>query len=136
VSISTFLFRSTTDVSTLKNSDYHGFTQNSFAVNPEGCFFDFAKTDAALLHALLCLVSIHYHLNNGSDRAAGTLVFAYNQAVYHQTEAVRIVNQRLTVPESYYSDTFVCAVAILANCEVSLILGLPLLHRTDYKNRL
>jgi Fungal specific transcription factor domain len=95
--------------------DHNDFTQNSVAVNPEGSFFDFALTDAALMHAMLSLVALHLDLNN-KDATVGRI--GYLQAIHHQAEAVRDVNRRLSTPGPHMSDGLVGAVAILANGEV------------------
>jgi hypothetical protein len=105
--------------------DNHDFTQNSFAVNPEGIFFDFAKKDTALMHALMSLVAIHYDLKHpGNDSMM--VDSAYHQAVYHQSEAVQNINFRLGSEVAYKDDGLIGAIAILANCEVSST-ALPLL---------
>lgn len=96
--------------------DHNDFTQNSVAVNPEGRFFDFALTDAALMHAMLSLVALHLDLNC-RDSTLGRM--GYFQAIHHQAEAVRDINRRLSVPGAHLSDGLIGAVAILANGEVS-----------------
>jgi hypothetical protein len=98
--------------------DHHDFTQNSVAVNPEGSFFDFALTDAALMHATLSLVALHLDLNYKAA-TDGVVRNSYLQAIHHQTEAVRDINRRLFVPGAHLSDGLIGTVAILANSEVS-----------------
>jgi hypothetical protein len=97
--------------------DHHSFTQNSFAVNPEGSFFDFASSDVALFYATMSLVAINLGLNRANTSDPNEV---FREAVYNQTEAVRDVNRRLNATDAYLSDGLVGAVAILANCEVSL----------------
>jgi hypothetical protein len=115
---------STTQYSTsapilISQTDHHNFTQNSFAVNPEGSFFDFAKQDTALMHALLCLVANHFNLTHSQDNSIATTDSAYHQALSHQAEAVQDLNVRLGHIEAHMDDGLIAAVAILANCEVS-----------------
>jgi hypothetical protein len=98
-----------------QNADHHDFTQNSFAVNPEGSFFDFAMTDAALSNSLMALVAIHYSLALPPDTAQ----VVYNQVVHHQAQAVGDVNARLNTNAAYFDDALVVSVALLVNCEVS-----------------
>lgn len=88
---------------------HHEFTQNSFAVNPEGSWYSFAVTDAGLLHAMLSLVALHYDLGHHMEISFET--------AYHQTEAIRLVNERLSDPEAQLTDALIGSVAILANFE-------------------
>lgn len=85
-------------------------------MNPEGSFFDFALPDVALFYATMSLVAIHLGLTGSNISNRGEI---FNEAVYHQIEAVRDVNQRLNTADAYLSDGLIGAVAILANCEVS-----------------
>ena len=41
------------------------------------------------------------------------------ETAYHQTEAIRLVNERLSDPEAQLTDALIGSVAILANFEVS-----------------
>lgn len=100
--------------------DHRGFTQNSFAINPQGSFFDFAKTDGALLHATLSLVALNLVLG-GRNKTLMTAEEGFHEAVFNQTEAVKEVNRRLNSPNSFLNDSLVGAVAILANCEVIIL---------------
>jgi hypothetical protein len=65
----------------------------------------------------MSLVAIHLGLTginiNNSDEI-------FHEAVYNQTEAIRDVNRRLSTANACLSDGLIGAVAILANCEVSL----------------
>ncbi|OCL15216.1 hypothetical protein AOQ84DRAFT_413343 [Glonium stellatum] len=88
---------------------HHEFTQNSFAVNPEGSWYSFAVTDACLLHATLSLVALHYDL--------GHYMEASFEAAYHQAEAIRLVNECLSNPTAQLTDAIIGSVAILANFE-------------------
>lgn len=88
---------------------HHEFTQNSFAVNPEGSWYSFAVTDAGLLHAMLSLVALHYDLGHHMEVSF--------ESAYHQTEAIRLVNERLSDPEAQLTDALIGSVAILANFE-------------------
>jgi hypothetical protein len=104
-------------ISSLTLADHHNFGQNSFAVNPEGSWFEFASTDAAIMHATLSLVALNYDLSH--HLAISDEVF------YHKGEAIRLVNRTINnaIPEPI--DKLVGAVAILANCEVCLLNLIP-----------
>ena len=91
------------------------------AVNPDGSFFDFAVTDVALTHALLSLVSLHFDLQHPQEVMTGSLSRAYDQALYHQAEAVQDINSRLTAPGVHPDDAMVGAVALLSICAVSIL---------------
>jgi hypothetical protein len=84
---------------------------NSVAVNPEGNFFSYVKTDTALFHSILYLVALHYDLKYGQQDSPSSL--------YHGGEAFRIINERLTDVNGVFSDQTIGAVAMLVNKEVS-----------------
>lgn len=88
---------------------HHEFTQNSLAVNPEGSWYSFAVTDAGLLHATLSLVALHYDLGHHMEVSFET--------TYQQSEAIRLVNERLSDPEAQLTDALIGSVAILTNFE-------------------
>lgn len=92
-------------------ADHHDFTQNSFAVNPEGSWFAFAVTDAAVLHATLSLVALHYDFSHHLAMS--------HEVFYHKGEAIRLINESIGQANTAPTDKLVGAVAILANCEVS-----------------
>jgi hypothetical protein len=94
-------------------TDHHDFKQNSFAVNPEGSWFEFASTDAAILHATLSIVALNYDLSHH--------LAISNEVFYHKGEAIRLVNRTINNTISAPIDKLVGAVAILANCEVCLL---------------
>jgi hypothetical protein len=96
------------------------------AVNPEGSFFDFAVTDVALTHALLSMVSLHFDLRYPHDVGPGSLSNAYQQAIYHQVQAVSNINQRLSVSGMLPDDAMVGAVGLLALFAVSLRISVVL----------
>lgn len=98
--------------------DHHDFTQNSFAVNPEGSFFDFAVNDLGLLHSILSMVALHFGLSHGNKFDSDSSGPVYDQALYHQNEAIRIVNQTLGASRASPSDSLMATVALLANHEV------------------
>lgn len=100
--------------------DHHDFTQNSFAVNPEGSFFDFAVNDVGLLHSILSMVALHFGLSHNNKFDASSPGPVYDQALYHQNEAIRIVNQTIGISGHKPSDALMATVALLANYEVSL----------------
>jgi hypothetical protein len=100
--------------------DHHGFTQNSFAVNPEGSFFDFAVHDVGLLHSILSMVALHFGLSHNNKLDSSSRGPVYDQALYHQNEAIRVVNQTLGASSNKPSDALMATVALLANYEVSL----------------
>ena len=99
--------------------DHHDFTQNSFAVNPEGSFFDFAVNDVGLLHSILSMVALHFGLSHNNKLDSSTPDPVYDQALYHQNEAIRVVNQTIGASRKQPSDALMATVALLANYEVS-----------------
>jgi len=100
--------------------DHHDFTQNSFAVNPEGSFFDFAVNDEGLLHSILSLVALHYDLSQNNRHDSVPYGPIYDQGLYHQNQAVRIVNRKLSESGKHPTDALIATVALLANYEVCL----------------
>jgi hypothetical protein len=111
----------------IPRTDHHGFTQNSFAVNPEGSFFDFAKKDTALMHALLALVATNFNLQYPQHNSITSTDGVYHQALLHQAEAIQDLNVRIGHIEAHMDDALVTAVAILANGEVSELVFSPFL---------
>lgn len=84
---------------------------NSVAVNAEGDFFSYVKTDPALFHSILYLVALHYDLRYGQEDSPVCL--------YHGGEAFRVINERLADVNGVFSDQTIGAVAMLVNKEVS-----------------
>lgn len=84
---------------------------NSVAVNAEGNFLFYVKTDPALFHSILYLVALHYDLRYGQQDSPSSL--------YHGGEAFRIINERLADPNSVFSDQTIGAVAMLVTKEAS-----------------
>lgn len=91
-------------------TDTTAFTMNSVAVNPEGSWFSFALTDAALLHATLSLVAYHYDITHGRN---GSL-----DCLYQKGEAIKKMNQRLGNSHQQFRDTAIATVSLFANFEV------------------
>jgi hypothetical protein len=60
---------------------------------------------------MLLLVALHYDLGHHMEVSFET--------AYHQTEAIRLVNERLSDPEAQLTDALIGSVAILTNFEVS-----------------
>jgi len=93
--------------------DNTAYFMNSIAINAEGNFFSFVKTDPALFHSILYLVALHYNLKRG--------LLDSPECLYHGSEAFKLINRRLDGPHATFSDMTLAAVAMLANKEVSLI---------------
>jgi hypothetical protein len=75
-------------------------------------------TDAALTHALLSLVALHVDLQKGQQEITGPTSKVHDQVIYHQVEAIKGVNKRLTTLAAFPTDAIIGAVALLANCAV------------------
>lgn len=86
-------------------------------MNPEGSFFDFAVHDVGLLHSILSMVALHFGLSHSTKFDTNSSGSVYDQALYHQNEAIRIVNQTLAVRDKP-SHALMATVALLANYEV------------------
>ncbi|ORX96653.1 hypothetical protein BCR34DRAFT_593790 [Clohesyomyces aquaticus] len=88
-------------------SFYGSMKTNSFALNPDGDFFEFALGDTTALHALVstfgCLRSLSYGIQEDPT------------VLQHQAEAVRLINQRLTTERNHFSDGLIMAVSVLVN---------------------
>ncbi|KAK9319841.1 hypothetical protein V1517DRAFT_341325 [Lipomyces orientalis] len=82
---------------------------NSFALNPQGDWFKFARTDPAALHAFLSAVAVLRNLQLGI--ADSMTVF------YHRSEAVRFINRDLIDPARQLSDGLIATAAVLVNAE-------------------
>ena len=85
---------------------------NSVAVNAEGDFFSYVKSDLLLFHSILYLVALNYDLKNGIQDSSICL--------FHGGEAFRIINERIADSTSVYNDQTIGAVAMLVNKEVSV----------------
>jgi hypothetical protein len=83
---------------------------NGIAINPNGDFFQHARSDPALLHSVLHLVALHLDLKTGRPES--------RESLYHGSQAFQIINQRLQTTETF-SDMTIASVAMLANKEVS-----------------
>jgi hypothetical protein len=94
----------------LLNTDNTSYSMNSVAINAEGDFFGHAKTDPALLHAILYLVALHYDLKYGISDSP--------ECLYHGGEAFRMINRRLGSKDAEFSDMTIAAVAMLVTREV------------------
>lgn len=81
---------------------------NSVAINPEGTLFSQAKTDPAILHSILYLVSLHLNYAVGMTDSP--------ESLYHGGEAFKLINQR--IQQGVFSDTTIAAVAMLVTKEV------------------
>ncbi|KAE9989238.1 hypothetical protein Vi05172_g4282 [Venturia inaequalis] len=109
--------RLTPQVRRLLHHYHHDFTQNSFAINPEGSFFDFAVNDVGLLHSILSMVALHFGLSHSNEFDSNPSGPVHDQAFYHQSEAIRSVNQTLGASRDSPSDSLIATVALLANYE-------------------
>lgn len=98
---------------------------NSIAINAEGNFFSFVKTDPALFHSILYLVALHRDIYYGLADSPICL--------YHGSEAFRIINERLE-NNFVFDDVTIAAVAMLVNKEVLSLLHL-VLKSVDAKDR-
>jgi hypothetical protein len=85
---------------------------NSVAVNAEGDFFSYVKSDLLLFHSILYLVALNYDLKTGVQDSPICL--------FHGGEAFRIINERIADSTSVYNDQTIGAVAMLVNKEVSV----------------
>ncbi|PVH89111.1 hypothetical protein DL98DRAFT_96440 [Cadophora sp. DSE1049] len=85
------------------------YTMNSIAINAEGDFFSYVRTDPALFHSILYLVAMHSDLKNGIADSPVCL--------YHGSEAFRLINERLGDPNPVLSDATIAAVAMFVNKE-------------------
>lgn len=93
-----------------RSTDNTAYSMNSIAINAEGNFFSFVRTDPALFHAILYLVALHSDLRHGLADSPACL--------YHGSEAFRLINERLSGPDAVFSDATIAAVAMLVNKEV------------------
>ena len=95
---------------------YHtSYWDNSVAVNPEGKWISVAISDAAMLHATLCLVALHKFQTRGEPLA--------NSYFWHRGEAMRLIARNLADPEQATSDATVGAVAVLSASDNSVSLS-------------
>lgn len=94
------------------NADHYSYSMNSVAVNPDGDFFSYARTDPALLHSILYLVALHHDLKFGASDSS--------ESLYHGGEAFRVINRRLQ--DGVFSDMTIAAVAMLVTKEVSFMM--------------
>ncbi|KAG4431745.1 hypothetical protein IFR05_012779 [Cadophora sp. M221] len=85
------------------------YTMNSIAINAEGDFFSYIKTDPTLFHSILYLVALHSDLKSGLQDSPACL--------YHGSEAFRVINERLGDSSGVFSDATIAAVAMLVNKE-------------------
>jgi hypothetical protein len=92
--------------------DNTGFTVNAFAVNYDDKWKPFSISDAALLHAILCLVAQHEDLLRGADDSSTSL--------YHKGQVMTLINQRLKDDPQNVTDASVTAIALLVILEVCL----------------
>jgi hypothetical protein len=93
---------------------YMSFNTNSLALNPDGDFFDVARSDAAILHGLVSVVGRIRSLDLGIEEDVDVL--------RHQAEAVTIINERLANGREALSDSLIAAVAVLVNQEVCTLI--------------
>ncbi len=89
------------------------YRMNSVAVNAEGDFFSYVKSDPALFHSILYLVALNYDLKTGVRDSPICL--------FHGGEAFRIINERIADSNGAYNDQTISAVAMLVNKEVSVL---------------
>ncbi|KAL3489224.1 hypothetical protein BJX62DRAFT_209763 [Aspergillus germanicus] len=79
---------------------------NSTAYHIQTVWIRGAITDPALFHATLYAGASHFDLSRGERQSSITL--------YHQAEAIRLINERLSDPESAVDDRTLIAVTPLA----------------------
>ncbi|KAL2842275.1 hypothetical protein BJX68DRAFT_167845 [Aspergillus pseudodeflectus] len=79
---------------------------NSTAYHIQTVWIRGAMTDAALFHATLYAGASHFDLSRGERQSSITL--------YHQAEAIRLINERLSDPEFAVDDRTLIAVTPLA----------------------
>jgi hypothetical protein len=84
---------------------------NSTAYHIQTVWIRGAMTDAALFHATLYAGASHFDLSRGERQSSITL--------YHQAEAIRLINERLSDPEFAVDDRTLIAVTPLALFAVS-----------------
>lgn len=82
------------------------------AVSPKKKWLGYAISDTALLHATVLHAALHVSQLKGV--APGQDVF------FHNTMAIRAINHQLNDPSLIPSDATICAIACLANFEVSM----------------
>jgi hypothetical protein len=73
-----------------------------------------------LLHSILSMVALHFGLSQNGKFGTWSTGPVYAQALYHQSEAIRVVNHAITASVQKPSDALMATVALLANYEVSL----------------
>lgn len=81
--------------------------------------------DVGLLHSILSMVALHFGLSHGNEFGSESSGPVYDQAFYHQSEAIRVVNQTLEASWDSPSDALIATVALLANYEVLLYKYVP-----------
>jgi len=96
----------------LKSADNTAFTTNAFAINYDDTWKPFSISDAALLHATLCLVAQHEDLIQGIEDSSDSL--------YHKGKALTLINERLLDDKHRMSEASITSVAVLVILEVSL----------------
>ncbi|RHZ70716.1 hypothetical protein CDV55_105936 [Aspergillus turcosus] len=91
--------------------DHFEYRVDSFSINPEGNFFSVICNDAAALHALLSAVATFRNVQVGiEDQIA---------MVYHGSEAVRLINEKLADQEAQLSTLLIATVAALVIAEAA-----------------
>ncbi|KAI5458844.1 hypothetical protein BGZ63DRAFT_432396 [Mariannaea sp. PMI_226] len=95
----------------LKSIYATSYMQNAMVLNPEASQLSYAITDAALLHGLFSLASLHNDLRNGTN--ISPLCFM------HRGEALRIVNERIAKAPLQLTDGTIGAVAALATFDTA-----------------
>ncbi|KAH8691241.1 hypothetical protein BGW36DRAFT_49091 [Talaromyces proteolyticus] len=91
---------------------YHnGLRTNSFALNPDGDWYDITRVDAATLHAFLSTIAVLRQLQLGLTNSVAV--------VHHRCAAIQHMNGRLSDPVQRLSDYLIAAVAVLVNAEVA-----------------
>jgi len=98
----------------LESADNTALTTNAFAINYDDNWKPFSISDAALLHATLCLVAQHQDLIQGIEDSRDSL--------YHKGKALMLINERLLDDKHRMSEASITSVAILVILEVSSII--------------
>jgi hypothetical protein len=86
------------------------FRVNAFALNFDDAWKPFSVTDAALLHATLCLVAQHQDLLRGASDSKENL--------WHKGEVMRVMNVRLKDVGRTVTDADITSIALLVILEV------------------
>jgi hypothetical protein len=100
----------TLDLANCLTLDNTGCTLNAFAMNYDNAWKPSSISDAALLHATLCLVAQHEDLLQGAEDSSTSL--------YHKGQVMKLINERLIDDPKNLTDASVTSIALLVILEV------------------